>query len=105
MPNRAMSCRGPPVCIISIAQQARPNVAGQTERARAHPATFSTEVSRTPLGKLSSMPMLLIPFQAAAPPDVGVRDEHGDHERDHLDEAERAEPAEGHRPGVEEDDL
>ena len=59
MPNRARSCRGPPVIISSIAQQARPNVAGQTERSRAHPAIFSTEVSRTPLGSFSSMPITL----------------------------------------------
>ena len=32
-------------------------VAGQTERARAQPASFSTEVSSTPLGSFSSIPM------------------------------------------------
>ena len=31
MPNRAMSNRGPAVAIISIAQQANPNVAGHNE--------------------------------------------------------------------------
>ena len=35
MPNRARSCRGPPVVIISIAQQASPKVAGQSEHLRA----------------------------------------------------------------------
>ena len=40
-----------------MAQQARPKVAGHTERARAQPATFSTEVSSTPLGSLSSRPI------------------------------------------------
>ena len=35
MPNRARSCRGPPIDISSIAQQASPNVAGQTELLRA----------------------------------------------------------------------
>jgi hypothetical protein len=40
-----------------MAQQARPKVAGHTERARAQPATFSTEVSSTPLGSVSSRPM------------------------------------------------
>ena len=33
--NRARSCRDPPVCISSIAQQASPNVAGQTDTLRA----------------------------------------------------------------------
>jgi len=41
MPNLARSCRGPPVIISSIARsRARPNVAGQTERARAHHGYF-----------------------------------------------------------------
>lgn len=31
MPNRAMSNLGPAVAIISIAQQANPNVAGHSE--------------------------------------------------------------------------
>src|SRR5690606_39332585 len=42
IPNLARSCLGPPVAISSIAQQARPNVAGQTEFFRAHPTAFST---------------------------------------------------------------
>ena len=42
-------------------------VAGQTERARAHPAIFSTEVSMTPLGSFSSMPIASpIPGRRAA---------------------------------------
>ena len=57
MPNLARSYLGPPVIISSMAQQARPKVAGHTERARAQPAAFSTEVSSTPLGSFSSMPM------------------------------------------------
>ena len=57
MPNRARSWRGPPVCISSIAQQASPKVAGQTETRRAYPASFSTEVSRTPPGSFSSSPI------------------------------------------------
>ena len=40
MPNLARSCFGPPVSISSMAQQARPKVAGQTERARAQPASL-----------------------------------------------------------------
>ena len=57
MPNLARSCLGPPVWNSSMAQQARPKVAGHTERARAQPAAFSTEVSRMPLGSFSSIPM------------------------------------------------
>src|ERR1700744_4544552 len=105
MPNRAMSCRGPPVCIISMAQHARPNVAGHTERARAHPASLLTVVSRTPRGSFSSMPISLIPVQSAAPPYVGVRDQHRKYEGDHLDQAEPPEPVEGDSPRIEEDDL
>src|SRR5207245_2592621 len=108
--------------IISMAQQARPNVAGQTELLRAHPATCSTVLSRKPLGSFSSRPISVplqkmrawfeahlspsIPFQAAAPPDVGVRDQNGDDEQHHLDETEPArELVEGHGPRVKEDDL
>src|SRR5580700_9972064 len=98
MPNLARSCLGLPVWNSSMAQQARPNVAGHTDRARAQPAAFSTEVSRMPLGSFSSMPIVLIPFQAAAPPDVGVGNQHGDHEGHHLDQAEGAELVKGDRP-------
>src|SRR5450755_4926162 len=105
MPNRPRSWRGPPVCISSIAQQARPKVAGHTELRRAHPATFSTEVSIRPVGSSSSIPIWLIPLQTAAPPDIGVRDQHRDDERDHLDEAEGPELLERDRPRIEEDDL
>ena len=34
MPKREMSYRGPPVAIISIAQQASPNVTGHSEPLR-----------------------------------------------------------------------
>src|SRR4249919_2029544 len=104
MPNLARSCRGPPVEISSIAQQARPNVAGQTELLRAYPATFSTVVSRMPLGSFSSRP-ISVPLQTAAPPDVGVRDKHRDDEQHHLDQPEQPEPVEGYGPRVKEDDL
>ncbi len=57
MPNLARSCLGLPVWNSSMAQQARPKVAGHTDRARAQPASFSTEVSSTPLGSFSSRPM------------------------------------------------
>jgi hypothetical protein len=57
MPNLARSCRGPPAWNSSIAQQARPKVAGQTENLRAYPTTFSSVVSRIPLGSFSSRPI------------------------------------------------
>src|SRR3712207_4032856 len=94
MPKRARSYFGPPVVIISIAQQAGPKVAGQNDALRMYPATPSAVVSRTPLGSFSSIrtepciPCVLVPVQAAATPDVGVGDEHGGDEDDHLDEAE-----------------
>src|ERR1700754_1998661 len=92
MPKRARSCLGPPAAIISIAQQARPNVAGQSEDFRLQLTIFSTLVSRMPLGIFSSspMPLPLIPVEPTAAPDVGVRDEHGGDEQDNLDEPERA---------------
>src|SRR5262244_3397674 len=34
MPKRSRSARGPPVCIISMAQQARPNIMYQTDDLR-----------------------------------------------------------------------
>ncbi len=58
MPNLARSCRGPPVDISSMAQQARPKVAGQTENLRAAPTTLSSVVSRIPLGSFSSRPIV-----------------------------------------------
>ncbi len=90
MPKRARSNRPAPLAIISIAQQARPNVAGHNEDLRLQLTSFSTLVSRMPEGTFSSKPMS-VPFQSAAPPDVGVRDEQREDEQHHLDEAEDAE--------------
>src|SRR5947209_11456455 len=105
MPNRAMSNRGPPTAIISIAQQARPNCAGHSEFFRAMLSIFATDVSSTPLGSFSSRPMVSVPVEPAATPDVGVDDEHREDEHHHLDKTEHAELVEGDRPRVEEDDL
>src|SRR5512143_1021066 len=44
MPNRSRSARGPPVCIISMAQQARPNIMYQTEDLRVQLRRSSTRV-------------------------------------------------------------
>src|SRR4051812_5922695 len=94
-----------------MAQQARPKVAGHNEALRTQPAAASTVVSRKPLGSCSSRPMARlsflasVPLEAAAPPDIGERDEHGGDEQDHLDEPEQAQLVEENGPGIEEDDL
>src|SRR5262245_9028440 len=67
--------------------------------------TFSTVVSRMPAGSFSSSPMTSVPVQSAAAPHVGVHDQHGADEQQHLDEAEEPERVEVNRPRVEEDDL
>src|SRR3954466_7143694 len=109
MPKRARSYRPAPDAIISIAQQARPKVAGHSEDLRVQLTSFSTLVSRTPLGSFSSRPIRTprsagrapawsLPLQPTAPPHVGVGDEHGDDEDGHLDQAEDPEGVVGHRP-------
>src|SRR5215475_4959038 len=105
MPKRARSCRGPPAWNSSIAQQARPKVAGHTELLRAYPATFSTVVSKTPLGSFSSRPICLVPLQPAAPPDIRVGDQYRGDEQHHFHQPENPEGIKGDRPRVEEDDL
>ena len=54
--------RGAPVVIISIAQHARPNVAGHRDALRKYPASPSTVLSRTPEGSFSSKPMVFAPL-------------------------------------------
>ena len=56
-PKRAKSYRAALVAIISMAQQASPNVAGQSEERRAQLTIFSTVVVRIPSGTSSSRPM------------------------------------------------
>src|SRR5262245_60319650 len=87
-----------------MAQQANPNVAPHVEDLRAQLMTRSTEVSRIPAGSFSSSPMS-VPVQSAAAPHVGVRDEHGANEQNHLDESEQPQVHERDRPRVQEDDL
>src|SRR5918997_5372287 len=88
MPNRARSYRPAPDAIISIAQHARPKVAGHSDDLRVQLTSFSTLVSRTPLGSFSSSPIARspvpcsVPLQSTAPPHVGVRDEDRDDEDD-----------------------
>src|SRR3954447_12536220 len=119
MPKRARSYRPAPDAIISIAQQASPKVAGHSEDLRVQLTSFSTLVSRTPLGSFSSRPIRTprsaerapspprcsLPLEPAAAPDVGVGDEDGHDEYGHLDQAEDPERVVGDRPRVEKDDL
>src|SRR6267142_2579437 len=56
-PKRARSYRAALVAIISMAQHASPNVAGQSEDRRAQLTIFSTVVVRIPSGTNSSKPM------------------------------------------------
>src|SRR5690606_37602870 len=117
MPKRPVSYFGPPEVIISMAQQARPKVAGQKEALRMYPARPSTVVSSTPLGSLSSTPMVLVPVQSAATPfvDVGECDvDEEEHDGGHTEPGQLVEvdgprheehdldveDDEGHRDGV-----
>src|SRR3989475_4243668 len=56
-PNRAKSYRAALVAIISMAQQASPKVAGQSDERRAQLTIFSTVVVKIPSGTNSSMPI------------------------------------------------
>src|SRR3954451_20240576 len=103
MPKRAMSKRGLPTAIISMAQQARPNCAGHTEFLRARFRIFATVVSRIPSGSFSSSPIGSVPLQHAPTPHVGVDDEDGEDEHQHPDQPENAKPVESHCPRVEKD--
>src|SRR5215203_726262 len=54
-PKRAMSYRDALIAIISMAQQARPNVTGQIDERRAQRTTLSTVVVRTGISKWSDI--------------------------------------------------
>src|SRR5215475_2849879 len=83
IPKRARSYRGPPVDIISIAQQANPNVAGHSEDLRVQLTSFSTLASRIPFGSFSSRP-ISVPIEAATPPHVGVGEADRCNKQGHL---------------------
>src|SRR5579859_7645655 len=105
MPKRAESNRGAPNVIISIAQHARPNVAGHNDDLRVQLTSFSTLARRTPSGNFSSRPTALLPVQSTAPPHVGVGDEHGDDEQDDLDQSEQPELLVRDGVRIQEDDF
>src|SRR6478736_6217869 len=100
-PNRAMSYREQLIAIISMAQQARPNVTGQIADFRAQWTTFSTVVVRTGISSCCSRPIGYLarsrrntcpdlvrpPVEDAFPPDVNVASEQNRHEGDDLHEA------------------
>src|SRR5512139_2542917 len=65
-PKRARSNLEAPVAIISIAQHARPNVAGQMEDRRAQLTILSSEVKRIPRATSSSTLFGLAPCSASA---------------------------------------
>src|ERR1700709_2818843 len=107
-PKRAMSRRAPTTDIISIAQQARPKVAGNSELPRAQPTALSSVVvmirsctycsrsspsrsPRPPLSRLRISMAPLLPFEGAAAPDVDERHHQQNDEDDRLNESERAE--------------
>src|SRR5690606_1751820 len=106
MPQRPRSYRGPPVAIISMAQQASPNVAGHTQGLRVRLTSFSTVDSSMPLGSFPSIPMSAsVPLQTAAAPLVQVGDADGHDEQQHREEPTERELIERNRPRHQEDDL
>src|SRR5881394_2373599 len=93
MPKRSRSARGPPVCIISMAQQARPNIMYQSDDLRVQFSRSSTVVvsaisgallmsDMTPLGRaprrlVGRGPLdwnALEPLEVALHPDVDEAD-------------------------------
>src|SRR5438270_535856 len=101
MPKRAMLKRGLPTVIISLALHAMPNCAGHTEFFRARLRILATVVSRIPSGSFSSSPIGSVPLQPASTPHIGVDDEDGEDEHQHLDQPEHAEMVEGDGPRIE----
>src|SRR5215813_10411978 len=101
MPKRSRSERGPPVCIISIAQQARPNIMYQTEDFRVQLRKSSTlvvsaisgallmsDISVLPLCRPPRRALRLLDRQPLQPLEVPL---HPD-----VDEADREDADEGH---------
>src|SRR5580765_1651689 len=99
------------IAIISMAQQARPNVTGQIDERRAQLTILSTVVSRTGIsGSYSAMVSnqklsFVSPIKDALAPDVDVAGQHDQKEQQHLDEAKPTQFPQGHREGIQEGDL
>src|SRR5262245_30979140 len=122
-PKRSRSDRGPPVCIISIAQQARPKSMYQTDDFRVQLRSASTlvviTVSGTALINDISNPLRigrssrchpLQPLEIPLRPDVDQTDEQDRDEEEELGEDDEPPPAhheiaEGNRDREDERDL
>src|SRR5687767_9257329 len=68
-PKRAMSYREQLIAIISIAQQARPNVTGQIDERRAHWTILSTDVVST--GRFGSKSSSIVDRRSSTDTDDG----------------------------------
>src|SRR6516164_494411 len=99
-PNRSISKREAPVAIISIAQQARPNVIGQSADLRAQLKTKSTDVVMMFFSKRSSIQAgisalhqiyELGPVQGALLNNPDISDDQDAKKNHHLDEAKHRE--------------
>src|SRR5206468_4254261 len=114
MPKRSRSARGPPVCIISIAQQASPNIMYQTDDLRVQLRKSSTLVVSAISGAVLMSDMLrgppgggrgrlrfrrepLQPLEVALHPHVDEPDGEDADEEGDLGEREPALPAVGKR--------
>src|SRR5262245_8786039 len=93
-PNRAISLRGSVMAIISMAQQASPNVAGQIEDLRAQLTIWSKRVVNIS-GKISpifvSIPItnlnsVAIPLEDTLLPNVDIPDQQNRNKNHHLKE-------------------
>src|SRR6187455_380232 len=110
IPKRSRSDRGPPACIISMAQQARPNIMYQSDDFRVQLRRSSTLVVSTISGSelISDIPSsrrapearrlvalgrhLLQPLEVALRPHVDEADREDADEHDDLDQGEQALP-------------
>src|SRR5215467_8493436 len=97
-PNLSMSKREAPVAIISIAQQAKPNVIGQRADLRAQLNTKSTVVVMIFFSNRSSIhaginnsALLLGPVQCAFLNDPNVSYDQNTKKHEHLGESEQRE--------------
>src|SRR5947208_5376520 len=87
MPKRSRSARGPPVCIISIAQQASPNIMYQTDDFRVQLRKSSTLVVSAISGAVLisdiSVPSCGLGGEALQPLEVALHpDVHEPHRQD-----------------------